>query len=342
MGVAEPVVVVAELGKQAEGVELLVLDLVALRSWAGRDRSEAAAVLTLAPASVVVPPSAEAEEGTVAQVVLVDQRGGVAGDVEIIVEARGAGRIRVPVDGVRAGRLGESARFLVVVLVGVDDQVGALRRLRSPGERAAPVVDGPGAVGLAESVGLAVVVVAVVSELVDGSAQLGEVGEVVEASDRVERAEPERGVERRLLHDVVHRATRLRSVEQRRPAPHDLKSLHPVDRGGIVGFRVSEHVGMDRDPVLHHLHELHAVGGKPARADAHERCRLLREDHAGRRLEGLAVVVVIDLGQEVGIDVVRALPGEDLRPLDIREEWTVLGWLELVDHLDGFHPSHCR
>ena len=295
VGVAEPVVVVAQLGKQAEGVELLVLDLVTLRFGPRRDRSEAAAVLTLAPAPVVVPPSAEAEEGAVAQVVLVDQRGGVAGDVEIVVEAGCAGRIGVPVDCVGAGRLGESARLLVVVLVGVDNQVGALRRLRPPGERAAPVVDRPGAVGLAESVGLAVVVVAVVAELVDGSAQLGEVGEVVEASDRVERAEPERGVERRFLHDVVHRAARLRPVEEGGSSSDDLKTLHPVDRGGVVGFRVSEHVGMDRDPVLHHLHELHAVRGKSARADAHERRRLLGENDSGRGLKGLAVVVVVDL-----------------------------------------------
>ena len=92
---------------------------------------------------------------------------------------------------------------------------------------------------------------------------------------------------------------------------------------------------MDRYAIFEYLHELHAVRIEAARTDTDQRGRLLRQHHAWSGGKDLAVIVVVDLGEEVGIDVVGFFPGKNLRPLDIGEKWAVLGRLQFRNDFDG-------
>ena len=119
-----------------------------------------------------------------------------------------------------------------------------------------------------------------------------------------------------------------------------IDAVDRIDGGGVVGLGVADHVGVDGNAVLENLHELHAVGIEAARADADERGRFLGQHHAGRGGEDLAVVVVVDLRQEVGVDVVGLLAGENLRALHIGEKRAILRRLECGNDLDGIEAFH--
>ena len=271
MRVAQPLPVLADARLEAEGVELLLLDLVGLRREPGRQCAESAAILARAVAQVVIPPGACAEECRVAQIILVDELHRVAADAHAVVEAGSSVGIAVPIHRIRALGQRHAARLAVRFIVGVDNQIGARRGLLAVAQRAAPGIDVELAVGLAEAVRLTVVVVAVITELPDGPADFGKVRVVVEAADGVERTDAEGRVGRRFFHDVVHRAAGLRSVEQGRTAAQQLDAIHRIDRRGVIGLGVTDHVGMDRDAIFQHLHELHAVRIESAGADADQR-----------------------------------------------------------------------
>ena len=340
MGVVEPFPVVAEPRLETEVVELLVLDLVRLRGRAGGQRAESAAVLTAAVALIIGPPAAKCRERGLGDVPLVDERDRVAADPHAVEKPRGAEAVGVVVDGIRTGLERHPARFAVRFIVSSQIEVSPERPGGVQRESPGPGVQSEIAVRLAESVRLLVVVVAEVSEAPDRPADRGEVRIHPETAEEIRRLEIERRVEWRLLHDEIDRARRLRPIHQRRAAPHELDRLHRIERRRVVGLRVAIHVGVDRNPVLQHLHEHHAVRIEAPVADAHQRRTFLGQNQPWHLRDRLPEIVHADFGKVVEIDVRGLFSGVDFRPLHIGQKRPRDLAIVIRPHLHLLEPLH--
>ena len=317
MGVVEPFPIVADAGLEAEVVELLVLDLVRLGLRAGWQCAKASPVLASAEAQVVVPPSAESHERAVGNIPLVDQRDRIAAHSHAIMEARSAVAVGVVIHSVRAFFQSQPARLAVGFVISRHIEIAA----ECPGgverEGAAPGVQEKVTVRLPEALGLLVIVVAVIPEPPDRAAERGEVRIHVETSDDVGALDGERRVERGLFHHKIDRPGWLRAIHERRATTHDFHALDGIERRGVVGLGVANHVGMDRNPVLEDLEILGAVRIVAAIADAQERRVFLGEHQTGGFRDHLPVVVHADVGNLLEVDIRSFLARVDFCPLHI-------------------------
>ncbi len=330
----------AEARLEAEIVEALVLDLVRLRGRSGGQCAESPAVLAATVALVISPPGSEGRERGVGNVPLVDERHRIPADPHAVVEARGAEAVGVVVHRVRTALERDPARLAVGFIVGGEIEVGAERPGGVQREGAAPGVQKEIAVRLAEAVRLLVVVVARISEPPERPAERGETGKHPEAAEKIRRLEFKRRVERGLLHHEIDRARRLRSIHERRPAPHKLDALHRVERRRVVGLRVSIHVGVDRNSILEHLHEHHPVRIETPVADAHQRRTFLGQNQPRRLRDRLPEIVHADLGKVLQIDVRGFFPGVDFCALHIGQKRTPHLAVVVRAHLDLLELLH--
>ena len=115
------------------------------------------------------------------------------------------------------------------------------------------------AIGFAESVLLPVVVIEIVAERADRAVHFCEISIISIAAKYVPGGEMKRGIQARHFHDEIDGPTGLRAKLQSRTRANDFNALHRVQDWGIMRFRKTELLVLDRDAVFEHLRELAAL-----------------------------------------------------------------------------------
>ena len=250
------------------GVEFLQFDGVAVGVGPGRQGAESAAALALAVARIEGVPGLDLYEGVVGQVVIHRDGSRIALEFKPVVKTRRGVAVFVVVDHAFAGFEGQPAGFAMffVVHFGHDGPACLFRGGKGQFDAASEYV--VIAVRLAETIGFAIVHITEVADAVGGSADriIGRI-EVI-AAERVTGVQRNRHIAARFGGDVVQHAAGLGAVHQRAAAADEVDAFHGFHRGHIVGFRITKHVGVDRNAVLQHLGKLGAVGRQAAIAEA--------------------------------------------------------------------------
>ena len=230
--------------------------------------------------------------------------------------------------------------MVFLVGIGVEDDFSAVIERVEEFDRA--VVEIVVAVGGAESVTLAVVEIEVVAEFIDSAVRRGKGGVEIVAADDVLGAGRKRFVVARAVGDVIERAAGLRSVLEGGAAVEEFDPVHGVERRGVVGFRIAELVGVDRDSVAQDLGELRAVRVEPAVAEADQWRGFLGEQQAGGLGQRLAVVVADNPRLGIQIDDRSLLSGEDRGSAHVRQPALLVGFIgfRLGGHHQGFERGH--
>ena len=112
---------------------------------------------------------------------------------------------------------------------------------------------------LAESIPLTMVVVAIVTELIQGPVDFGEILIELISAKRVLGVEMKLRIISRHLRDEINRPARLRTELQGCTGADDFDPLNRVEDRSIMGLGKPELLVLDRNAVLQNLHRLAAL-----------------------------------------------------------------------------------
>ena len=155
----------------------------------------------------------------------------------------------------------------VTLIIPIQLKVPAMLRIRIQRHGQIPVVQVVLAVGLSKPLGLSMVEPPIVTNVVHRSADRIKAGDIVKASPHGDRLRGKFFILRRLSHDKVNRARRLRSVHQSRSPPNKFHALHRIGWRKVIRFGITDHISLNRNTVFQDLKALQSVRIKSSIGD---------------------------------------------------------------------------
>src|SRR4030095_1131338 len=333
--IVEQIVVVAHPRIEALCLVRPQLNLIRICIRSAGQRAEPAAALARAPACQVSAERLDLELRSLGEKLLILKHGVVALEPESIEKSTALSETVFHEDRVwRIDRFAttHAARFTMFFVVSIEREDEPAVACHIPHETWAAPVKVVVAICLTKSFLLPVVVVEVVAERADCAVNLGVIAIIVVAAKHVFGGEMKRRVLPRHFHHEIDGPTGLRSELSCSACANDFNALHRIQDWGIMRFRKTELLVLDRDAVFEHLRELAALRIQAAITEVDDwRLRLFADDNAGGSGHHLPIVVTGE-GRELFRFHERGfLAGIDSRPFD----W----WQRGVRHRIGVEPG---